>query len=187
MKFFTSDWHINHKAILSMDSHTRPFKSLEEMANVLIKNWNNKVSSGDDVYCLGDMFWNMNEYQIQEFMDKLNGNKHLIVGNHDRLTQNIKSNRWVEITNYKEISENNKKIVLSHFPIAEWQWFYYNSYHLYGHTHGTFNLAQFTLQRERPNGNCWDVGIDNNNYEVLSFNEIVEKIDKNIKQLTLTK
>lgn len=187
MKFFTSDFHVGHKAILSMSSHTRPFKNLDEMAEVFVKNWNNKVSKGDDVYCLGDMFWSMNEYQIQAYMDRLNGHKHLITGNHDRLPPNIKANRWVEVTNYKEISEDNTKIVLSHFPIFEWQWFYYNSYHLYGHTHGTLNLAQYTLQRERPNGNCWDVGVDNNNYAPVSFEEIKKKIDKNIEMLTMGK
>jgi len=183
MKFFTSDWHINHKFIISAGKG-RPFKSLDEMANVLIKNWNNKVSKGDDVYCLGDMFWDMNEYQIQAFMDKLNGNKHLITGNHDRIPQNVKSNRWVEITNYKELSIDHKKVVLSHFPIFEWEWFYNGSYHLHGHTHGTLNLAEYTLQRDRPNGNCWDVGVDNNNFEPLTFDEIKEKIDKNIKMLS---
>jgi len=186
MKFFTADWHINHKFILTAGKG-RPFKSLEEMQETLIKKWNNKVSKGDDVYCLGDMFWSLNEYQIQKIMDKLNGKKHLITGNHDKLAPYVKSNRWVEITNYKEISEDNKKVVLTHFPIFEWQWFYNDSYHLYGHTHGTLNLAQYTLQRKRPNGNCWDVGVDNNNYEPVSFEEIKKKIDQNIEMLTMSK
>ena len=182
MKWYTSDLHFNHKNILTIGK-SRPFKTIDEMGETFIKNWNNKVLKNDDVYCLGDMFWNMNEYQIQSYMDKLNGNKHLILGNHDRIEPNIKSNRWVEIVNYKEISDDNNRIILFHFPISEWQWYYYNSYHFYGHTHGTFNLAEETLKRKRPNGNCWDVGVDNNNFEPVSFEEIRQKIEENKKKI----
>ena len=58
MKFFTADLHLNHKAILTM-GHGRPFKSLEEMEEIIVNNWNKKVSSRDDVYVLGDVFWGL--------------------------------------------------------------------------------------------------------------------------------
>ena len=183
MKWFTSDLHINHQAILTIGKG-RPFNTLDEMSDVIVSKWNNKVCPKDDVYVLGDVFWNMNEYQIQQFMDRLNGHKHLILGNHDRINPNAKSNRWVEIVETKTIGMDDTEIILSHFPIFEWQHFYHNTYHLYGHTHATLNLAQYTLQRQRPNGNCWDVGVDNNNFEPVSFAEIKEKIKNNIEELT---
>lgn len=182
MKWFTSDLHLNHKNILTMGKG-RPFKTLEEMENTIVKNWNKKVSPKDDVYVLGDVFWNMNDIQIQKVMDKLNGHKHLIIGNHDRINPNTKSNRWAEIAESKTLEMDNTAVILSHFPIFEWAHYYYGSYHLYGHTHGTLNLAQYTMMRERPNGNCWDVGVDNNNFEPVSFEEIKEKIRENIERL----
>ena len=183
MKFFTADTHFNHKTLLNLGLG-RPFNDIIEHDETIISNWNKKVSNKDDVYVLGDMFWGMNEYQIQSYMDRLKGHKHLIIGNHDKIGVYVKSNRFVEITQYKEIEVNDKPVILNHFPLAEWDGFYYGSYHLYGHTHGTFNLASETLKRKRPNGNCWDVGVDNNNYEPVSMEEIIEKIDKNIKDIT---
>lgn len=182
MIWFTSDLHLRHKRILSIGKG-RPFGSIEEMESIIIKNWNNKVSPDDTVYVLGDVFWGQNSSQIKNIMSKLNGNKILIIGNHDRITPNIKSDCWLDILPYAEISIADKNIVLSHYPIFEWNGFYYGSYHLYGHTHGTLNLAQYTMMRDRSNGNCWDVGVDNNNFEPVSFDEIKEKIEKNIKNI----
>lgn len=59
MKYYISDLHIGHKNILSFDN--RPFFDLEDMKQTIIRNWNSVVSAHDDVYVLGDMFWNNNE------------------------------------------------------------------------------------------------------------------------------
>ena len=182
MKFFTADTHFGHKALLTLGAG-RPFPNIVEHDETIIKKWNDKVSKSDDVYILGDMFWGMNEFQIQSYMDKLKGHKHLIIGNHDKIGVYAKSNRFKEIIQYKELEIDNTEVILNHFPLAEWQHFYYGSYHLYGHTHGTFNLAEMTLKRERPNGNCLDVGVDSNNYEPLSFEEIKEKVKNNIENI----
>ena len=182
MKYFTADLHLNHKTILTAGSG-RPFKSLDEMQDTIIKNWNNKVSSKDDVYVLGDVFWNMKDYQIRQVMDKLNGHKHLIIGNHDRINPNAMANRWVEIVESKILEMDSTAVILHHTPEMEWEHYYYDSYHLYGHVHGTLNLAQYTMLRPHQNMNCWDVGVDNNNFEPISFEEIKNKIKENIKVL----
>ena len=182
MKFFTADLHLNHKALLKL-GNGRPFNNIEEMNNAIISKWNEKISKTDDVYVLGDMFWGMNEYQIQSVMDKLKGHKHLIIGNHDKINAYAKSNRFTEIVNYKVVESNNQYIVLNHYPIFEWEGYYYGTYHLYGHTHGTLNLAEFTSKRSRINTNCWDVGVDNNNFEPVSFEEIRQKIENNRQKM----
>lgn len=56
MKYYISDLHIGHKNIIRFDQ--RPFFDLEDMKQTIIKNWNSVVTFGDDVYVLGDMFWN---------------------------------------------------------------------------------------------------------------------------------
>lgn len=65
---------------MSFDS--RPFKSIEEHDEALIENWNNAVGMDDDVYLLGDISRH-NSTKTIEIFNELNGNIHLIVGNHD--------------------------------------------------------------------------------------------------------
>ena len=59
----------------------RPFKSIEENDETIIKNWNNTVEIDDDVYLLGDISW-YNTTKTIEVFNNLNGHIHLIKGNH---------------------------------------------------------------------------------------------------------
>ena len=51
--FFTSDTHFDHKNIIRYCN--RPFSSIEEMNNFLIKRWNATVGPDDTVFHLGDV------------------------------------------------------------------------------------------------------------------------------------
>ena len=55
MTYFTSDLHFGHENILRFDK--RPFSSIKEHDEELIKRWNAKVKPGDTVYILGDFIW----------------------------------------------------------------------------------------------------------------------------------
>ena len=101
--YFISDLHFGHKNILTYDN--RPFKTIEEHDNALVKNWNNTISNDDEVYILGDISWH-NVTKTIEIVKSLNGVKHLIVGNHDKklLKNRELQSLFVEITDYKELS-----------------------------------------------------------------------------------
>lgn len=170
MIFFTSDLHLDHKNVISLNN--RPFASIQQMNEELIKNWNKKVQEHDTVYVLGDFCWGWNSNKIKETLSKLNGYKILVIGNHDRYNPHEKSNSWEKITSYEELLIDNDHIILSHYPIAEWDRCWYGSYHLYGHCHGKFNLAELTKNTRHKNTRCMDVGVDCNNYEPLSWDEI---------------
>jgi calcineurin-like phosphoesterase family protein len=45
-----------------------------------------------------------------------------------------------------------------------WARSHYNSWQLYGHSHGKLE----------PIGKQWDIGVDNNNYYPVSFDQITE-------------
>ena len=55
MNYYISDLHIGHTNILKL-SH-RPFDTMDEMIEKIIKNWNKTVKTKDDVYILGDVFY----------------------------------------------------------------------------------------------------------------------------------
>ncbi len=80
--FFTSDTHFSHARIIELSN--RPFRDVQHMNEMLIKNWNDRVGPDDHVYHLGDVALGSFEDSIK-CVARLNGIKHLVVGNHDRL------------------------------------------------------------------------------------------------------
>ena len=78
--FYISDTHFGHQNIIKLDN--RPFKDCDQMENVLVMNWNNNVTSEDTVYILGDFCW-LDGQEWDRILNRLNGHKILIKGNHD--------------------------------------------------------------------------------------------------------
>lgn len=150
MNYFISDLHFGHQNCLAFDA--RPFGTIEKHDEYIISRWNETVSIDDDVYILGDISW-YNVTKTTEIFKSLNGNKHLIIGNHDKklLKSTIMRDVFVEIVPYKEIQLEKKGIVLSHYPIPCFNHHYYGWYHLYGHVHNGFEwnmMKNVKLQME---------------------------------------
>ncbi|MBQ8000212.1 MAG: hydrolase, partial [Ruminococcus sp.] len=55
MMFFTADTHFGHANIV--EKFNRPFNTVEEMNETLIKNWNDRITGSDTVFIMGDMFF----------------------------------------------------------------------------------------------------------------------------------
>jgi calcineurin-like phosphoesterase family protein len=89
MIFFTSDQHFNHTNIILYSS--RPYSSVEEMNEALVSNFNDRVSSTDTTYHLGD--FSLQEKMVPLFLPRLNGTHILIEGNHDILHPAHRSHR----------------------------------------------------------------------------------------------
>lgn len=162
MIYFTSDLHFGHKNIINYCN--RPFSSVEEMNEKLIENWNSVVKPNDIVYNLGDFSFHSDPRQ---FTERLNGEHHLILGNHDRIGQLNRCN-FASIKHYNEIKIDGIKIVLFHYPMISWNGSFHGSWQLYGHCHGTNKIIL---------DNSMDVGVDCNNYLPISFDEIKEKFN----------
>lgn len=133
--FYISDLHFSHKNILKYDC--RPWFNTEEMNKELINNWNSVVTKDDIVYILGDMFWCGLEESLA-ILDQLNGEKVLVKGNHDKCNDNRFRARFMQIVDYIEIKDNNRDVVLCHYPIPCFKNHFYGWYHLYGHVHTSF-------------------------------------------------
>ena len=138
MIYFTSDLHLGHKNIIKYED--RPWKTVEDMTIGLIENWNEVVKPTDEVYILGDFAF-QNSYTtpflITDILSRLNGKKHLIIGNHDTYInkQAFNPRYFEEMVHYKELKINGKFIILSHYPIESWNGKEHGSIHLHGHTH----------------------------------------------------
>lgn len=168
--FFSADFHFLHENIVGLSS--RPFDSYGDMEDKIITNWNDTVGSGDMGYILGDfaLTWNKKcPDKVNTLLKRLNGNKFLITGNHDREAV-TKSKYWSKVTPYHEIKvdlgeEHKQRIVMSHYPMRTWNQIHRGAWMLHGHCHN--NLPQ-------PPGKIMDVGVDCHNYIPISLDEVHE-------------
>ena len=131
-KFYIADWHYGHANSIAFDN--RPFSSVEMMNEMLISNWNKTVSPGDVVYVLGDMFWCKQE-EAMSVLKQLNGTKFLIKGNHDRCNDGKFLKEFAKVTEYLEVKDGDRHVVLCHYPIVCFK----------NHYRGWVNLTEFAL------------------------------------------
>lgn len=142
MRYYIADLHFFHEAQNYRMDH-RGFESVEEMNEYMIKKWNGKVRKNDEVVIIGDLSWNKAE-DTNILLSRLNGRLYLIQGNHDHSWLNKCMNRFVWVKPYEELSDNNRKVVLCHYPIICYNGQYRldkdgnpRTYMLYGHVHDT--------------------------------------------------
>ena len=166
MIYFTSDLHLGHCAVLSMQEG-RLFENVEEMNEAFIESFNKVVQNNDTVYILGDLCYRIPVEEANALIKRLHGKKYLIRGNHDR---KYDESLFEEVSDYKEISYNKKRFILMHYPLLSWKTMRFGSYMLHGHIHseGIYN------QNNRDQGlRRYDVGVDANNYRPISIEEII--------------
>ena len=98
------------------------------MEEVLVNNWNNVVTNEDHVYHLGDFCWGKTDEWIR-ILKRLNGNIHIIKGNHDLKEYSPQLKKLLaEVTDYKELEDNGRKVILCHYPILFYKCDYFFAY-----------------------------------------------------------
>lgn len=170
MNYYIADTHFGHANILNLCN--RPFNSIEEMDETLIKNWNDTVSNQDDIYILGD--FSFKSKNPAEYLKKLNGKKHLIIGNHDnKLIKNKECYKYFEeMEDIKVVNDNGLQIFCCHYPLVEWLGYYRNVIHFYGHVHNSFNNTTTCYAANMKN--AYNVGADILNFTPKTAKEIIE-------------
>lgn len=150
--FLTSDLHFGHRNIIKIGKG-RPFSTIEEHDKALIDNWNSVVKPGDLVYVLGDVSIETTVEEIRKPLSQLQGQKILILGNHDRKrihNQLRDENLWQAVYDYttvKATMPDGVKVFfrLFHMPILEFDGAFKNYrckekyIHCYGHIHNANN------------------------------------------------
>lgn len=175
--WFTSDWHVNHLNIIKYCN--RPFQNIEEMNDILMKNYNKVVGENDIVYFLGDMFFGSKEY-AKSYMLRLNiGVKILIKGNHDQWSNEFyRSVGFNDVHKKLEISYNDQRFLLHHYPLYDRKipvdWLsedrpaHKTMKQLCGHVHNAWKFKD----------DIYNIGVDVHNFKPVEMTEIIKAFEK---------
>lgn len=116
----TSDTHLCHPG----EALRRGFASRDEHDKVIIANWNETVGLDDIVWHHGDVGLGP-EDKFLEMAAQLNGEKHLIAGNHDRPWPGHRNahkhqRRWLEVfasvQPFARFSVDGQQVLATHLP-----------------------------------------------------------------------
>jgi len=148
-------------------SRARYKGDVDYMNEQMIIEWNAIVQPEDTVYILGDVAF-LPTAKAVSIMNRLNGTKILIEGNHDRkaLHDPVFRRCFSEVHKYLWIDYNGTQVIMFHYPIAEWDQMHRGSVHFHGHLHG--NVSGMEKYR------CRDMGMD-------ATGNIVTKMEDAIK------
>jgi calcineurin-like phosphoesterase family protein len=159
MIYFTSDTHFSDPRVLRIDR--RPFSNLAEHDETVIANWNAVVGVDDDVFHLGDVL-SAKAGSCDGLLARLNGRKHLIIGNNDPETTQTAMG-WASVRHYAEMTLSGHLLILCHYPFRTWNKIGKKSINLHGHSHGKL----------KPYPRQYDVGVDPQGLKPVTLEEIL--------------
>lgn len=178
--FFSADPHFGHGAMAATGKGWRPFATVQEHDETLIWNWNQIVRPVDQVWLLGDCGMGR-DTDILNTVRRLNGVKHLIVGNHDapwpsHRDSNTHIRRWMEVFESVQLRAERKvahqRVMLSHLPYTgdhtdvdrhqEYRPRDFGHWLIHGHVHDAWKI----------NGRQINVGVDVWDWRPVSIDEI---------------
>lgn len=193
--WFTSDTHFSGKSILHFHPERRveagiTLEELKEDKNSailkhdewLVKRWNETVGKKDFVYILGD-FCLGNKERTKNILEKLNGKKYLIRGNHDKSCTGLENYfEWVGDIKEAKFTYNQYPFIspeepfcleMCHYPMVTWNRRPHGTCHIHGHCHSSlcdFNDRSVELRL--------DIGIDSKiaNLNLVSLETVYNKM-----------
>lgn len=175
--FFISDTHFGHEKTCTTfkredGSPLRPFANAQEMDEEMIRRWNSVVRPDDKVYHLGDVVINLKHLSI---LNRLNGNKRLIRGNHDIGRTKDYSLYFKEIYGVRVLED----MVLTHVPLhpesVTQRW----NVNVHGHYHA--NIVKHPGTRI-PDTLYYNVSVEMIDYTPMELSVLRSKIEESRKQ-----
>lgn len=162
--FYAADTHFNHAFVAG----TRNFESAEAHDEALIERFNSEVRKRDHLWILGDLCMGSLTEGLKQ-ASRLNGIKHLVLGNHDaghpmhKKSHNYQR-RYLEVFESVSLHEQHivdgHKVNLSHFPYrgdhkpddrhTQWRLRDEGLPLIHGHVHGEWLVS----------GHQFNVGVD---------------------------
>ena len=178
--FLTSDTHFGHVNICKFTNYdgskTRPWDSVEEMDEDMVRRWNETVGPNDKVYHLGDVVINRKSLQI---LDRLNGDKVLIKGNHDIFKLNDYTKYFRDVRAYHVMNG----CILSHIPVHKDSIARFGA-NIHGHLHanrvrkprGVDAKTGQILYSDQIDPDYFCVSVEHTDYRPILFEDVVQKI-----------
>jgi calcineurin-like phosphoesterase family protein len=160
--YFSSDTHFGDPRVLRIDR--RPFASLAEHDEALAVRWNETVGPSDTVWHLGDFAAARTPESVSGLLRRLNGTKHLIIGNNDP-PATTSAREWASTAHYVELTIDGVGLVLCHHPFRTWNGMGRGRINLHGHSHG----------RLKPVTRQIDVGVDVWGYRPVMLVTMMER------------
>lgn len=182
MIYMTSDLHFNHQREFIYEP--RGFRSVEEMNETIIENYNRIVKPEDEVYVLGDLCLGGADSleENKKLIESLNGKIYIIQGNHDTLKRvemyaacrNIMSVKAADYLRYGKYH-----LYLSHFPALTSNWdndkpLKQRTINLCGHTHAKDRWHDW------DKGPIYHVEVDAHNNTPVSIEQILTEMKAKI-------
>ena len=186
MFHFTADMHLGHANILRLCD--RPFATITEHDDTIIKRHNEVVSDKDKVFDLGDLGFRCPAWYLAKCLEQMKGKRIVFLGNHDKpfrqawqkgLFRDLIKNNKLEVVGgetaiedytlsiFKMLNIDGQKAFVGHYALRTWPNAFRGAWHLYGHSHG--NLKD-------PFFKSFDVGVDSHNFYPWSEHEIKERM-----------
>ena len=161
--FLVSDIHFGHKGVCQFlnenGTKLRPWNDPDEMDEEMVKRWNSVVRPKDKVYHLGDVVINRRSLVT---LERLNGDKVLIKGNHDIFKLSDYTKYFRDIRGYHVM--NN--YILSHVPVHP-----YSKGRFKGNIHGHLH--------SRILDDSWYhcVSVEHTDFKPIAFEEVMKRIE----------
>ena len=163
--FLVADTHFGHEKVCTSfktpdGRPLRPYDSAEEMNEKMVELWNETVRPNDLVYHLGDVTINHKHLSI---LDRLNGRKRLIMGNHD----NAKPATYLNYFQRIYCSYVFDGFLATHIPVHESQLERFG-YNVHGHLHAN--------KLEDPRYLC--VSVEHTDFKPIPLYEVRKRLSR---------
>lgn len=150
--FLIADTHFGHKNICKFEPEHRPFGSVEEHDEELVKRWNSVVKPTDTVWHLGDVLFGVKSFDL---LPRLNGTKKLVMGNHDHYSMHLYMDHFTRVAGSAEVAG----YVLTHMPVHNSQSTRYKG-NIHGHLHSNMLDSDFHINVSAEQVNLTPISLE---------------------------
>jgi len=174
--WFTGDWYLGSPAIIG-ERH-RPFKTVIEMDDAIIKSFHSLVENGDSVWFLGNFCYG-GEKAVNYYHNRINPNYnkdikiYFLRGQSDATTKEFALTFDKFFPPYMEIVADKTDITLCNYPLKTWKNAEYGAIHLHSYH-----------PRHKPflNDLALDVSVDANNFSPISWESVKHRLEHSRKR-----